>query len=88
MTTSPDERARPPAEHPYWRRNARVLASGNLLINTGWNAAFAFLPLIVQGMGVEHHLELWVGAMMFGYYITSCLLTPVWGVLAVFYGLM
>ena len=73
-------------EHPYWRRNARVLAAGNLLINTGWNAAFAFLPLIVLAMGVQQHLELWVGAMMFGYYITSCLLTPVWGVLADYYG--
>jgi DHA1 family multidrug resistance protein-like MFS transporter len=86
VTTSPDEGARLPTGHPYWRRNARVLATGNLLINTGWNAAFAFLPLIVQGMGVQQNLELWVGAMMFGYYITSCLLTPVWGVLADYYG--
>jgi len=86
VTTGPDERARLATEHPHWRRNARVLAGGNLLINTGWNAAFAFLPLIVLGMGVEQHLELWVGAMMFGYYITSCLLTPVWGVLADYYG--
>jgi MFS transporter, DHA1 family, multidrug resistance protein len=86
VTTSPHDRARLPAEHPYWRRNARVLASGNLLINIGWNAGFAFLPLIVLAMGVEDHLELWVGAMMFGYYVTSCLLTPVWGVLADYYG--
>jgi DHA1 family multidrug resistance protein-like MFS transporter len=86
VTTSPDERARLSTEHPYWRRNARVLATGNLLVNTGWNAAFAFLPLIVQAMGVEHRLELWVGAMMFGYYMTSCLSTPVWGVLADYYG--
>ncbi len=63
-----------------------MLATGNLLINTGWNAAFAFLPLIVLSMGVEQRLELWVGAMMFGYYITSCLATPVWGVLADHYG--
>lgn len=86
MTTSPDERARLATEYPYWRRNARVLATGNLLINSGWNAGFAFLPLIVLAMGVEDHLELWVGAMMFGYYVTSCLLTPVWGVLADYYG--
>lgn len=74
------------SDHPYWRRNARILAAGNLLINTGWNAAFAFLPLIVQAMGVRDNLELWVGAMMFGYYVTSCALTPVWGVLADHYG--
>ena len=86
MTTGPDERTHLTMEYPYWRRNARVLAGGNVLINTGWNAAFAFLPLIVLGMGVEDNLELWVGAMMFGYYATSCLLTPVWGVLADYYG--
>ena len=63
-----------------------MLATGNLLINTGWNAAFAFLPLMVQAMGVEANLELWVGAMMFGYYGMSCLVTPVWGVLADHYG--
>lgn len=63
-----------------------MLATGNLLINTGWGAAFAFLPLMVQAMGVEANLELWVGAMMFGYYGTSCLVTPVWGVLADHYG--
>lgn len=76
----------PALEHAYWRRNARVLAAGNVLINVGWNAAFAFLPLIVQAMGVEENLALWVGAMMFGYYGTSCLFTPVWGVLADYYG--
>ena len=86
MTDRSDERTRAPAEHAHWRRNARALAAGNMLINIGWNAAFAFLPLIVQAMGVERNLALWVGAMMFGYYGTSCLFTPVWGVLADYYG--
>ena len=74
------------AEHPYWRGNARVLATANVLINIGWNAAVAFLPLMVQAMGVEGNLELWIGAMVFGYYGTSCLVTPLWGVLADHYG--
>jgi DHA1 family multidrug resistance protein-like MFS transporter len=86
VTDRTDERTRAAPEHAYWRRNARTLAAGNALINIGWNAAFAFLPLIVQAMGVEHNLALWVGAMMFGYYGTSCLFTPVWGVLADYYG--
>jgi DHA1 family multidrug resistance protein-like MFS transporter len=86
VTDRSDERTRAPAEHAHWRRNARALAAGNMLINIGWNAAFAFLPLIVQAMGVERNLALWVGAMMFGYYGTSCLFTPVWGVLADYYG--
>jgi DHA1 family multidrug resistance protein-like MFS transporter len=81
-----DERTPVAPEQAHWRRNARALAAGNVLINVGWNAAFAFLPLIVQAMGVERNLALWVGAMMFGYYGTSCLFTPVWGVLADYYG--
>lgn len=75
------------APHPaQWRRNARALATGNLLINVGWNASFAFLPLIVQTLGVEDNLALWVGAMMLGYYGVSCVFTPVWGMLADHYG--
>jgi DHA1 family multidrug resistance protein-like MFS transporter len=72
--------------HAHWQRNARALAAGNVLINIGWNASFAFLPLIVESLGVERNLALWVGAMMFGYYAVSCVFTPVWGVLADHYG--
>lgn len=81
-----EESAKSPGEHPHWRRNARALAAGNVLINIGWNLSFAFLPLIVQSMGVQGSLELWVGVMMFGYYVVSCTFTPVWGVLADYYG--
>ena len=72
--------------HAHWQRNARALAAGNVLINIGWNASFAFLPLIVESLGVVRNLALWVGAMMFGYHAVSCVFTPVWGVLADHYG--
>src|SRR6185295_8403420 len=72
--------------HAHWQRNARALAAGNVLINIGWNASFAFLPLIIASLGVERNLALWVGAMMFGYHAVSCMFTPVWGVLADHYG--
>lgn len=81
-----EESAKSPAEHPHWLRNARALAAGNVLINIGWNSSFAFLPLIVKEMGVQGSLELWVGVMMVGYYVVSCMFTPVWGVLADYYG--
>jgi len=71
---------------PHWRRNARTIAIGNVLINLGWSSAFAFLPLIVKNMGVVENLELFVGLMMFGYYGVSCVFTPIWGVLADHYG--
>lgn len=81
-----EDRARDSSEHPHWRRNAHALAAGNVLVNVGWAAAFAFLPLIVKALGVERDLELWIGVTMFGYYGLSCLFTPVWGVLADHYG--
>ncbi len=70
----------------HWQRNARTLAAGNFILNAGWVAAFAFLPLVVQGMGVGDRLAMWVGAIMFGYYAMSCIMTPIWGVLADHYG--
>lgn len=82
----PQSQAGEDHRYRYWQRNARTLAVGNMVTNLGWTAAFAFLPLAVKAMGVERNLELWVGAMLFGYYTTSCLFTPVWGVLADHYG--
>ena len=73
-------------DNPYWRRNTRTLALGNLMVNLGWSAAFAFLPLVVRDMGVGADLELWVGAIVFFYFAMSCVSTPVWGVLADHYG--
>lgn len=70
----------------HWQRNARTLTAGNVILNAGWVAAFAFLPLVVQGMGVGDKLAMWVGAIMFGYYAMSCVMTPIWGVLADHYG--
>lgn len=78
-----------PTDEPryrHWRRNANTIAAGNLLTNLGWSAAFAFLPLVVQDMKTGGSLELWVGMISFAYFCTSCLFTPVWGVLADHYG--
>lgn len=83
------ESSEPPgeaAEEKDWRRNAVVLAAGNLVNNLGWNASFAFLPLAVKAMDVGRNLELWVGVMLFGYYMAAFAFTPVWGVLADHYG--
>ncbi len=73
-------------DNPYWRRNSRTLALGNLIVNLGWSTAFAFLPLVVRDMGVGADLERWVGAIVFFYFAMSCVSTPVWGVLADHYG--
>jgi MFS transporter, DHA1 family, multidrug resistance protein len=74
------------AAETQWRRNARTLAACNFGVNLGWGATFAFLPLVVRDMGVGDRLELWVGAIMFGYFVTSCVSNPLWGILADHYG--
>jgi len=71
---------------PDWRRNANAIGWGNMLTNAGWSAAFAFLPLVVKDMDTGDKLELWVGIISFGYFSMSCFFTPVWGVLADYYG--
>ncbi len=72
--------------YPFWRRNGRIIAAGNLLTNLGFSAAFAFLPLVVKGMNSGEDLERWVGLIAFGYFFISCLFAPVWGVLADHFG--
>ena len=84
-----EPQAHPPQEterYRHWQRNVRTIGAGNLLTNLGWSAAFAFLPLVVKDMDTGGRLELWVGIIAFGYFCMSCFFTPVWGVLADYYG--
>jgi len=77
----PDEQA-----FRFWRRNMRLLSAGNLGVNMGFSATIPFLPLMVTEMGGAAHLETWVGAMVFGYFLVSFLLTPLWGAVADHFG--
>ena len=71
---------------PYWRRNLQLLPLANLLNSMGFALAFPFLPLMVHSLGVQDHLETWVGNMMLVFYIISFICGPIWGGIADHYG--
>ena len=71
---------------PYWRRNLQILPLANLLTSMGFALSFPFLPLMVRSLGVQEHLETWIGNMMLVFYIISFLCGPIWGGLADHYG--
>jgi MFS family permease len=75
-----------PKARPAWRRNARVLALGNLFQTMGFNTAYPFLPLVVQELGVRDNPESWVGIIVGALFTLSFLLSPVWGGVADHFG--
>lgn len=75
-----------PGGSPEWRRNTTGLFFGNLSYVIAYTAWYPFLPLIVRELGVEGHLETWVGVMIGAVFGLTFLLTPVWGGLADHYG--
>jgi MFS transporter, DHA1 family, multidrug resistance protein len=72
--------------YPHWRRNLRVLPVSNLLASMGFGISWPFLPLMVRGLGVETHLETWVGNMVLLFYIVSFTMNPIWGGIADHFG--
>ena len=79
----PDSESR---EFPYWRRNLRVIPPANLLASLAFGLSWPFLPLMVRGLGVETHLERWVGNMVLAFYVVSFVINPLWGSIADHYG--
>ena len=73
-------------QYPYWRRNLRVLPVANLLCSLGFAISWPFLPLMVRELGVRENLATWVGYMMLGFYVISCVMNPVWGSVADHFG--
>ncbi|HEX7928950.1 MAG TPA: MFS transporter, partial [bacterium] len=72
--------------HAHWRRNLYALSSGIFLSTLGFTMSWPFLPLIVRELGVTTHLETWVGFLVGSFFVTSFVLTPVWGGLADHFG--
>ena len=71
---------------PFWRRNLRVVPLANLLCSLGFSVSWPFLPLMVRSLGVQEHLETWMGYMMLVFYVIGFTFAPIWGGLADHYG--
>ncbi|HEX9841390.1 MAG TPA: MFS transporter [bacterium] len=73
-------------QYPYWQRNTRALAVGTFCNTMGFTVCFPYLALIVQELGVQGHLETWVGVLAGGFFTISFFLAPVWGTFADHFG--
>ena len=77
-----DEESR---RYPYWRRNRLVIPIANMVCGVGFGLVWPFVPLMVRGLGVQEHLETWVGNMLLVFYLVSFAANPIWGSIADYY---
>lgn len=65
-----------------WRRNLYILIAGNFVAATSFSLIMPFLPLFLREMGVQDGLEVWSGAAFAAAFVTSAIMSPIWGALA------
>ncbi len=70
--------------HPRWLRTVQVISLTQVGILIGFNFAFPFLPLLIQGLGITDRAELamWTGMAIGTSGIAMALVSPLWGLLA------
>ncbi len=71
---------------PQWRKNLYVLWAGTLAVGISFSFVSPFLPLFLEEMGVTKGLEAWSSALYSAAFLSSCILSPLWGSLADRYG--
>jgi DHA1 family multidrug resistance protein-like MFS transporter len=69
-----------------WRRNLWFLSFGVFIANISFTFILPFLPDLLLDLGVKNNLSLWNGAMISTTFISSAVMSPVWGSLADRYG--
>lgn len=69
-----------------WRKNLYVLWFGTLTAGISFSFVSPFLPLFLEQLGVGEGLEAWSSALYSAAFLSSCILSPVWGSLADRYG--
>lgn len=80
------EDSQPTERFPYWGRNMWTAFAACAVANVGFSASYPYLPLILREMGFQENLESWVGLVVGVFFLTSLLITPLWGVVADHYG--
>lgn len=64
------------------RRNLAILWLGTYLAAASFSLVMPFLPLLLQEMGIRDHIEVWTGAAFSASFLTSAVMSPIWGALA------
>jgi MFS family permease len=70
----------------YWLKNLYILWFGCFVAATSYTLVVPFLPLFLKEVNVTTGVEAWAGLMLSSSFLTSALLSPVWGSLADRYG--
>ena len=65
-----------------WQKNLYVLWFGTLIAAISFSFVSPFLPVFLEEMDVGDKLEAWSSALFSAAFLSSCLLSPVWGSLA------
>ncbi len=86
MTNPPRPSAEDDARYPYWRANGILLPVTAFLSALGFFVSWPFLPLMLRDLGVESHLETWMGYIMLSFYVVSFITNPMWGGVADHFG--
>ncbi|MCE5197092.1 MAG: MFS transporter [Negativicutes bacterium] len=65
-----------------WQRNLYILWIGTFIAGTSFSLVSPFLPLLLQEIGQESNVEFWSGLIFSASFITSSIMSPIWGSLA------
>lgn len=68
------------------KRNLSILWLGCFLTAVSFSLVMPFLPVFIQQLGVTDHLETWAGATFAVTFLSSTVMSPIWGNMADRYG--
>ncbi len=68
------------------RRNGPILWLGCFLTASSFSLVMPFLPIFIRELGVTSHLEIWAGATFAVTFLSSTIMSPIWGNMADRYG--
>jgi MFS transporter, DHA1 family, multidrug resistance protein len=72
---------------PQWKKNLYVLWFGCFVAQVSFSLVTPFMPLFLQDdLKVTHGIETWSGLMYSVSFLTSAIMSPIWGSLADRYG--
>lgn len=65
-----------------WKRNLYILRVGSFLTACSFSLVMPFLPRFVSELHVSDHLETWAGVIFSITFLSSAVMSPIWGSLA------
>lgn len=73
-------------DNRLWKRNLVILWLGCFLTASSFSLVMPFLPRFIAELNVHDHLETWSGIIFSITFLSSAIMSPIWGSLADRYG--